>query len=164
MAVLASKDHAARFSPAQGAVALLAALVLASGLLIVGRGPADGQSISVIVNGDALRLEPATIRAGDVLVVVGQEGSKVILARRTASPGEAPGPLSTDEVNLLSEGRTMHVSITRGFANGGPLGLAVRLTLAPGRYVFLPDEPAALAARSGGLIEPRSMAVLEVQP
>jgi len=125
--------------------------------------PPGAQEVHVAVNGDTVRLEPATVRAGDVYLVQ-NPGTSVILVERKAAPEETPGPLSDEELDRVAHGDTFHTAITGGFADGPPHGYVSKLVLAPGKYAFLADNPESLAARSGGVIPPESMAVLDVLP
>ncbi len=126
--------------------------------------PSGGQAIHVIVNGDAVQLEPLTVRAGDVYVVLDQTGTNVVLVQAKAAPEETPGPLTDEQLDRISHGDTFHTAITGGFASGGPHGNVSKLVLAPGKYAFLADSPEALAARAGGAIPAGSMAILTVVP
>ena len=123
--------------------------------------PSGGQAVHVVVSGDTVRLEPATVRAGDVYLVLDQTGTNVVLVQAKAAPEETPGPLTDEQLDRISHGDTFHTSITGGFASGGPHGNVSKLVLAPGRYAFLADSPEAFVARAGGTIPSGSMAILD---
>ncbi len=126
--------------------------------------PSGGQAVHVIVSGDGVRLEPRTVRAGDVYLVLDQPGANVVLVQAMAAPEETPGPLTDEQLDRISHGDTFDTAITGGFANGPPHGNVSKLMLAPGRYAFLADSPEAVAARAGGTIPSGSMAILTVVP
>jgi hypothetical protein len=142
---------------------LLVAGVLAgcSGPITV---PPGGQEVHAIVSGDTVRLQPATVRAGEVYLVLDIPGTNVVLVQTMAEAEGSPGPLSDDALDRVARGDTFHTMITGGFANGEPYGNVSRLVLPAGRYAFLADDPTTLAARSGGVIPPGSLAVLQVLP
>ena len=142
--------------------------ILSAGLLI-GCGPdrltvpPGAQVVHVVVNGDSVRLEPSTARAGDVYLVIDNPGTGVTLVERQLTADESPGPLSNAELDRVAHGDTVHTSITCCFENGEQ-GNVGRLAVAPGSYVFVTDDPTALAEMSGGVIPPQSMGVLRVEP
>jgi hypothetical protein len=124
--------------------------------------PSGAQVVHVTMNGDTVRLEPATVRAGDVYIVIDNPGTNVTLVERKSTPDESPGPLNDAELDRVAHGDTFHTSIS-GFSNG-EFGNVAKLVVAPGRYAFLTDDPTALAEKSGGVVPPQSMAVLRVDP
>ena len=126
--------------------------------------PSGGQAVHVVVSGDAVRLEPPTVHAGDVYLVLDQPGTNVVLVQAMAAPEETPGPLTDEQLERISHGDTFHTAITAGFANGPPHGNVSKLVLAPGRYAFLADNPEAVAARAGGTIPSGAIAILQVVP
>jgi hypothetical protein len=125
--------------------------------------PPGGQEVHALVVGDTVRLEPTTVRAGDVYLVLDNPTTNVVLIERSDAPGES-GPLTDADLDRLAHGDTGHMKITGGFANGEPYGNVSRLELVSGRYAFLADAPELLAARFGGVIPPESLAVLSVLP
>jgi hypothetical protein len=155
--------------------AVLAGMLLLAGILAAcGPGhvviPAGGQELHVIVSGDVVRLEPTTVRSGEVYLVLDNPETNVSLVKRLTAPAET-GPilsegegLTDDDLARLARGDTFHMQITSGFANGEPYGNVTRLVLTAGRYAFLADSPELLAARSGGVIPPDRLAVLLVAP
>lgn len=126
--------------------------------------PPGAQEVHVGVSGDKVTLEPATVRAGDVYLVLDDPGTNVVLVQAMAAAEETPGPLSDDDLERVSAGDTFHTNITGGFANGAPYGNVSRLVLAAGKHAFLADAPESLAERYGGRIPAESLAVLQVLP
>jgi hypothetical protein len=125
--------------------------------------PPGAQVVHVIVNGDSVRLEPSTARAGDVYLVIDNPGTGVTLVERQSTPDESPGPLSNVELDRVAHGDLFHTSNTCCFENGR-YGNVGKLVAAPGAYVFVTDDPTALAEKSGGVIPPQSLGVLRVEP
>ena len=160
--------------PAAGSPALMrmwpAALlaVLVAGALTGCDGgvavPRGGHALHVTVTGDDVHLEPATMPAGDIYLVLDTPGTDVTLVEAKASADATPGPLTDDDLDRVRHGDTFHTSLTGGFANGGPHGNVTKLTLTPGTYAFVADAPEALAGRSGGVIPPGAIAVLQALP
>ena len=138
-----------------------------------GRGqatiPPGGQQVHVSVAGANVRLDPATVRAGDVYVVLDTPGSAVGFAKRQGSAEETPGPLSDDDLARLGLGDTQGTAIS-GFDDVGCsddqraedrglmgyCGNVFRETLTPGKYAFFIGDPEGQG--------PQSIAVLEVVP
>jgi hypothetical protein len=138
-----------------------------------GRGqatiPPGGQQVHVTVTGSEVRLDPASVRAGDVYVVLDTPGSSVGFAQQKRSPAETPGPLSDEDLDRLARGDTEGTSIggfddigcsaeqraeDRGLM--GPCGNVFKETLTPGKYAFF----LGVAEGEG----PKSITVLEVLP
>jgi hypothetical protein len=125
--------------------------------------PPGAQDVHVMVNGDMVDLQPATVRAGDVYLVIDNPGTSVSLVERKATPDESPGPLSDVELDRVAHGDIFHTQITCCFENGR-FGNVGKLVVAPGNYVFVTGDPTALAEKSGGVIPQQSLAVLRVLP
>ena len=125
--------------------------------------PPGAQVVHVVVNGDSLRLEPSTVRAGDVYLVIDNPGTRVTLVERQSTPDESPGPLSDAELDRVAHGDLFHTSNTCCIENGR-YGNVGKLAAAAGAYVFVTDDPTALAEKSGGVIPPESIGVLRVEP
>ena len=117
-----------------------------------------------------MRLDPATVRAGDVYVVLDTPGSSVGFASRQDSAEATPGPLkSDDDLARLALGDTQWTAIS-GFANVGCsadqraedwglmgyCGNVFKVKRTPGKYAFFIGD----LEGSG----PHSVAVLEVRP
>ena len=125
--------------------------------------PPGGQKVHGVVDGDTVRLEPGIVRAGEVYLVIDNPGTSVILVERKSTPDETPGPLSDVDLDRVAHGDTFHTAITCCFVNG-ELGNVGKLVVAPGNYLFVTDDPIALAEKSGGVIPRASLAVLRVVP
>ena len=153
-------------------------LVLAV-LLVVGcsRGqaavPAGAQLVAVRATESAVHLEPATVRAGDVYVVLETPGSSVGFVQRKSTAAEQPGPLTDEDLARLAHGDTEGTQIGGFDDNGcspeqraedrgrtGPCGNVFKLVLGPGKYAFFAgDLDGAPPGDYSG-----SIAVLEVLP
>ena len=137
--------------------------LLAAGMLAgCGHGsitiPPGAQQVRVVVDGDTVGLQPATARAGEVYLVLDNPGANVIFIGRMTAPDETPGPLSDDQLDRIVHGDMFRTSGESGF------GTVTKLALAPGKYLFVTDDPIELAGSSGGVIPQGSMAVLHVLP
>lgn len=154
-------------------------LGLLAGMLVgCGRGqrpiPAGAQQVHIVVAESEVRLNPATVRAGDLYVVLDTPLSSVAFVERKRTAAEIPGPMSDDDLARLALGDTQGTSIgvfddtgcsdqqraeDRGML--GVCGNVFMVVVSAGKYAFLTDDP---AGRSGGLRPPRAIAVLEVLP
>ena len=155
-----------------------ATLMVLSGLLAgavagCGRGqatiPPGGQQVHVSVTESEVRLDPATVSAGDVYIVLDTPGSSVGFAQRKRSAAETPGPLSDDDLQRLAHGDTEGTAIggfddigcsaeQRAEDRGqmGYCGNVFKEALTPGKYAFFLGDPEGEG--------PESIAVLEVVP
>jgi hypothetical protein len=148
--------------------------LLLAGLLVgCGRGqtpvPAGAQQVHVAVTESEVRLNPATVRAGDVYVVLDTPGSSVGFAQRQRTAAETPGPFSDAQLDSFSHGDGQGTAIS-GFDDTscsdaqraedrgmqGYCGNVFKVVLAAGKYAFF-------LHRADG-VTPRSVAVLEVLP
>jgi hypothetical protein len=135
--------------------------------------PPGAQAVHVIVTGPDVRLEPATVRAGDVYIVMDTPGSGVGFVQQQRDPSPAtPGPLTDDDLARLGRGDTQGTSIG-GFEHPdcpadqpeGPFlddhcGHIFVVPLMPGKYAFYTGELESLATDPNAA----SIAVLEVVP
>jgi hypothetical protein len=55
--------------------------------------PVDAQLVHVVVIESRVRVEPASVRSGDVYLVLEEPTSQVLFVQRKASAAETPGPL-----------------------------------------------------------------------
>jgi hypothetical protein len=142
-----------------------------------GRGqeavPAGAQLVSVKATESEVRLDPATVRAGDVYVVLETPGSSVGFVQRKSTAAERPGPLTDEDLARIAHGDTEGTAID-GFddigcspeqraedrGRMGPCGNVFKLVLGAGKYAFFAGDlhGAPPGDRSG------SIAVLEVLP
>jgi hypothetical protein len=137
--------------------------------------PANAQLVHVAA-GPSVQVEPDTVRAGDIYIVLEEPTTSVVFVRRMAAPGDVAGPLTEEDLRRLADGDTQGTSI-EGFETSGcdagqraedlgrlkvPGGCGNVFWvpgLVPGRYAFLAEDPATL---SPGAAVP--VAVLEVVP
>jgi len=120
--------------------------------------PSGSQAVHVVVDGDTVRLEPATVRAGEVYLVFDDTGWNVMLIERSTAPEATNGPLSDDELDRVVHGDLFHTGRSSGFAT------VSRLVLAQGKDLVVTGDPVALAEKNGGVIPQDAMAVLRVLP
>jgi len=105
--------------------------------------------VHVVIAGSEVRLEPATVTAGDVYVVLDSPGSSVGFAQRQRTATETPGPLSDDDLARLARGDTQGTAIggfddsgcaadQRAESRGrmGPCGNVFKIGLTQGKYAF----------------------------
>ncbi len=116
--------------------------------------PAGGQEVHVTITDTEVRLAPATVRAGDVYIVLDAppEGSFAFVERARA--GETPGPLTDGDLARLARGDTEGTSIGGLDAGGcapdqraedrgrmGPCGNVMQVRVAPGKYALVGGSP-----------------------
>jgi hypothetical protein len=136
--------------------------------------PADAQLVHVVA-GPNVQIEPDTVRAGDIYIVL-EPTTSVVFVRRMAAAGDVAGPLTEDDLRRLAGGDTQGTSI-EGFETSGcdaerrdadrgrlkiPGGCGNVFWvpgLVPGKYAFLAEDPTALAPGA-----PVPIAILEVLP
>ena len=135
--------------------------------------PPGAQQVHVVATDSKLDLQPTTVRAGDVYIVLDgpRESISVVSRKRTAE--ETPGPMSDDDLDRLAQGDTEGTAMEgisvgcsaeqRAAARGkvGYCGNVFRLVLAAGKYAFLLDPPEGDPPLP---IPADSMAILEVMP
>lgn len=166
-----------RFRPIGTTTRLMLVCLLAGSLAGCGRGqtpiPNGAQQVHVQVIGSEVRLDPATVPAGDVYVVLDTPRSSVGFAQRQATAGATPGPLRDEDLERLARGDTEGTAIggfdllgcseeQRAEDRGrmGPCGNVFKIELTPGKYAFFSGNLDAGASGDG----PRSIAILEVSP
>ena len=147
--------------------------LLAGALAACGRGqatiPPGGQQVHVSVTESEVRLDPATVHAGDLYIVLDTPGSGVGFAQRMRTAAETPGPMSDEDLDRLAHGDTEGTAIggfddfgcsadQRAEDRGqmGYCGNVFKETLTPGKYAFFVGDPEGEG--------PQSVAVLEVLP
>jgi hypothetical protein len=135
--------------------------------------PSGAQQVHIADTETSLDLRPATVRAGNVYVVLDGPRQSVVLVTQKRTAEATPGPMSDDDLDRLTRGDTEGTSIEgisvacsaeqRAAARGkvGYCGNVYRFRLAPGKYAFLVDSPDGDPPRT---VPPESMAVLEVTP
>ena len=150
---------------------------LIGALVGCGRGqtpiPAGAQEVHVTVSGARVDLEPSTVRAGDIFVVLDTPGSGVGIAQRQRTASETPGPLTDADIARLAHGDTQGTSIGGFDESGcspeqraedrgrmGPCGNVFQIVLSPGKYAFFTGNLDGVPAGDYSA----SIAVLEVVP
>jgi hypothetical protein len=162
------------------------------GLLVVvlvgcGRGqtpiPPGAQEVHVMVTESEVRLDPATVHAGDVYLVLDGPVQSVVFVQRMRTEAETPGPLSDDDLARLAHGDTQGTGLQgmsvacsdsqRAEDRGqmGPCGNVYKVVLVEGKYAILgpgwtpqATEPSSDPTAGPPGLLPRFMAVLEVLP
>ena len=148
------------------------AMLLAAGLIGCGPGhepiPSGAQQVHIVITESGVRLDPATVHAGDVYLVLDApaEGSFVFVQRKSTAE-ETPGPLTDDDLARLADGDTQGTAMEGIGAGGcsaeqdaeargqmGHCGNVFKMTLSEGKYAILGDAPELLPP----------IAVLEVLP
>ena len=165
----------------KAARSLRASLILVLGLALGGCGPstrvpADAQLVHVVASDASVRVEPATVPAGDVYFVLEEATEAVVFVQRKASEQETPGPLMAEDLGRLTRGDTQFTAI-QGFetsgcspqergAHRGELRIPGSCgnvfwvpSLAAGSYALLPSDA---SGNPTGTSVP--MAVLEIVP
>lgn len=151
--------------------------VLAVGLVACGRGqapiPVGAQQLHVVIAGSTVRLDPDTVPAGDVYVILDTPGSSVGFVQRQRTSDETPGPLSEEDLERLAMGDTGGTAIG-GFDDSGCsaeqraqdrgqmgyCGNVFKLVLTEGKYAFFAGSLDGMPP--GDYSE--SIAVLQVVP
>ena len=161
--------------------------VLPGALVACGRArtpiPAGAQVVHIAVIGSELRLDRATVRAGDVHIVLDTPGSSVGFASRKRD-GVETGPLSDDDIARLAHGDTQRLCLG-GFDQAGcsseqraedlglmgPCGNVFKVVLVEGAYAFLgpgwteqQSEPIVAPTVGPRRLLPGSIAILQVLP
>jgi hypothetical protein len=166
--------------------------LLAGGLMGCDQGPPiipippGAQVVHVVITESEVRLDPATVRAGDVYLVLDEPlvGSFLWVQRKRAAD-EAEGPLSNDDLERISHGDSEGTSMG-GLDSGGcaadqdaasrgkmgPCGNVLMATVAAGKYAVLgpgwteqETEPSVdPTADPAGFVPPPFMGVLTVIP
>jgi hypothetical protein len=136
--------------------------------------PAGAQVVHVTITESSVALEPETVRAGDVYLVLDSPPSgsfSFVAAQDTATA--TPGPLSDEAIERLRRGDTFHTMIDGLDAGGcgpaqdaeargkmGHCGNVMKFVVGAGRYAVVGGTPEA--DPSSGLVAP--MAILTVLP
>ena len=108
----------------------------------------------VIADSNVL-LQPATVRAGDVYLVLDVPlGGSLSFVAHQETESAPPGPLSSDDLDRLRRGDTIHTATTGVDAGGcspaqnaedrgkmGPCGNVLKVVVGPGAYVVVGGSP-----------------------
>jgi hypothetical protein len=150
--------------------------------------PPGAQLVHLVATGSEVRLDPPSVRAGDVYLQLDEplDGGSFIFVERMSTEEETPGPLTDNDLERLAHGDTQGTSSSAyGPSCGGPQGAARGHLVAPGvcgnvwKFVLVPGKYAILGpawteqqtepsvdptADPAGFIPPPTMTVLEVLP
>jgi hypothetical protein len=141
--------------------------------------------VQVVATASEVRLDPATVHAGDVYLVLAEpaDGSFAFVERKR-SAAETPGPLGDDDLARVANGDTEGTSIgaysvgcdaAQRVEDRGQLGYCGnvwKVTVVAGKYAILgpawteqeTEASVDSTADPAGFVAPPSMAVLEVLP
>ncbi len=159
LTVVAAK-RAARAAIALGVGLTVGLLALVAVLVSVWGDPpriaSTAQTVHIVVASSEVRLEPATVHAGDVYFVLQgtdaeQAGFAFVHSGYGSQCCDTPDPLSDDDVDRLAEGDYQGTAIEAGW------GEYSTFTLVEGNYAFL------IGSTEPG-VPPHRMTVLEVVP
>ena len=163
--------------PGQTLSDLVTGTVLAAGVLVACddhtamRIPPGAQQVHVVGTGTEVRLDPPTVRAGDIYFVI--DGPVAFIQHWAGVQGEQSGPMSEDALARLAQKGDMYQTLMTG-----GMGKVSKFTLAAGKYAFFPlpingDDPDPLMVRGDlcyrdpaacAALPPLPVAVLEVLP
>ena len=136
--------------------------------------PAGAQQVHVDIGPTEVRIQPATVHAGDVYLVLDSpaDGHLTFVARK-ATATATDGPLTEADLARIRRGDTEGTSIGGLDAGGcdaaqdaedrgkmGPCGNVMKVVLSPGMYALMAGMP---DADPGSATSP-PMTVLEVTP
>jgi hypothetical protein len=106
--------------PGQTLSVVVAGTVLAAGVLVgcddhtAMRIPPGAQQVHVVGTGTEVRLDPPTVRAGDIYFVI--DGPVIFIQHWAAVQGEQSGPMSEDALARLAQtGDTYQTLMTGGW-------------------------------------------------
>jgi hypothetical protein len=143
--------------PRMGSIIVLIA-VLAGGLLGCESStsiPSGAQQVHVVATTTEVRLDPSSVHAGDVYLVLDVANAGIDLVQTVAGGGASPGPLGTADLGRLAQGDTQGLMMENLSVNC--CGKVVKKTLVAGKYALVP------AGTEDGH-PPPSIAVLDVVP
>jgi hypothetical protein len=143
--------------PRIGRIVVLIAL-LAGGLLGCESStsiPSGAQQVHVVATTTNVRLDPASVRAGDVYLVLDVANGGVDLIQSVPSANASPGPLAAADLDRLAQGDTQGLMMEN--LSVGCCGKVFKKNLVAGRYAIVP------AGTEDGHAPP-SIAVLDVVP
>jgi hypothetical protein len=96
--------------------------------------PPGAQQVRLASTSSGVTIAPATVRAGQVFVIV--EGPGALFIAKSGGPGESTGFSDADVERIAATGDLFHTStqdLTSGYA--GPVQ---ELGLTPGKYILMP--------------------------
>ena len=158
-----------RFSSLAAIAGLAVVLVGCLGSTAV---PPGAQMVHVVTSGSDVRLVPATVRTGDIYLVLDEPTTDITLVQRKSTAEETPGPMTDDDLTRIAQGdeegtamsgfENSQCSATRRATDSGQLmvpggcGNVFMVTLSAGKYAILLGGPP--------MGVPSPTAVLEVLP
>jgi hypothetical protein len=149
-------------------VALVAALLIAACQPPPVVIPPDAQVVHVSMTDDSVRIEPESVRAGDVYFVMEGPGTGFSLVSRLPSPDAEPTGMTPAQIDAVAGGDFQSTRM-EGYAitcapdawteerHWDGCGENVKTTLTPGLYAILGPQGEPISGAS-------VMAVLEVEP
>ena len=122
--------------------------------------PSGAQQVQVTVTSAGVELQPDSVPAGDVYLVL--DDGAIQFIERKAGAYAAAEPLTEEQIAQIGEGNLQDTS-SSGFESGtcdpeqnaaargmtGPCGNVMRVTVQPGKYLIVsgsPEEPGAPSA------------------
>jgi hypothetical protein len=118
--------------------------------------PSGAQTLNVVATDTAIRLEPTTVRAGNLYLVLDVPQRGVELVYRGGS--NAREPLTAEDLAQVSQNVDAEGLALESFSVSC-CGNVFKVSLPAGRYAFILRDPTAGVGRP-----PASLAVLEVSP
>lgn len=120
--------------------------------------PPGAQAVHLTMDDAGIHLDPDTVHAGDVYLVIDTFGAEpVLIQESTGDAGEQA--LSEERLRAVLRGEAYRISISSGFASGGePYGNVNLLELTPGVHMFATRDP------TGGAYGPGDYTLLTVTP
>jgi hypothetical protein len=122
--------------------------------------PAGAQRVQVQASASAVTLDPDTVAAGDVYLVL--DGEAISFVERRAGPDASPQPLSEAQIAEIAKGNVQDTSASGLEADNcdpdqnavardqlGPCGNVMLVKVQPGKYLIVmggPEEPNAPSA------------------
>ena len=93
--------------------------------------PSGAQVVQVVATADLVRLDPSSIKAGDIYLQLDEpaDGGSFMFVERKAEATDTPGPLTDDDLVRLARGDTQGTSISSmGPSCVGPQGAGSKLS------------------------------------
>ena len=136
-------------SPAAVVAATLLALAACAGNAPI---PSGAQQVQITVTDAGVELQPATVAAGDVYIVL-DDGS-ISFIERKAGAYASPEPLTAEQIAQIGDGNLQDTSTSGLEANNcdpdqnatargmtGPCGNVMLVTVRPGSYLIVAGAP-----------------------
>jgi hypothetical protein len=114
-----------------GAIVLTAAFAACEAPTVI---PPGAQQVRLESTPELVRLEPSTVRAGDIYLVI--DGPGALVVEKSDAPGATRGFTDDELAAFIRTGDVFHTSLQD--VTAGHAGNVFKLTLGPGRYAFLP--------------------------